>query len=142
LARWRMSAYLDDPEIYSEIDAAWETTLNRGFGYNHSLCNGDLGNLELLWRGNSGIEVENESQELWHQRYLQKTAAVLDSLEQQGCYCGVPGGTEVLGLMNGLAGIGYGLLRLVHPDRVPSILVLDPPICPHFSKTMELIRFE
>ncbi|MEQ8537427.1 MAG: type 2 lanthipeptide synthetase LanM family protein [Coleofasciculus sp. D1-CHI-01] len=135
LARWRMSAYLDDPEIYSEIDAARETTLNRGFGYNHSLCNGDLGNLELLWRGNFGIEVENESQELWHKRYLQKTAAVLDSLEQQGCYCGVPGGTEVLGLMNGLAGIGYGLLRLVHPDRVPSVLVLDPPISRHSQGT-------
>jgi len=34
--------------------------------------------------------------------------------------------------MNGLAGIGYGLLRLVHPDRVPSVLVLDPPISRHY----------
>jgi hypothetical protein len=29
--------------------------------------------------------------------------------------------------MNGIAGIGYGLLRLADPDRVPSILALAPP---------------
>jgi lantibiotic modifying enzyme len=31
------------------------------------------------------------------------------------------------GLMVGLAGIGYGLLRLADPQRVPSVLVLAPP---------------
>jgi len=29
--------------------------------------------------------------------------------------------------MIGLAGIGYGLLRLAEPTRVPSVLVLEPP---------------
>ncbi len=29
--------------------------------------------------------------------------------------------------MMGLAGIGYGLLRLAAPERVPSVLVLEPP---------------
>jgi hypothetical protein len=29
--------------------------------------------------------------------------------------------------MVGLAGIGYGLLRLADPRRVPSVLVLAPP---------------
>jgi lantibiotic modifying enzyme len=28
--------------------------------------------------------------------------------------------------MTGLAGIGYGLLRLAHPELVPSVLVLEP----------------
>jgi lantibiotic modifying enzyme len=33
------------------------------------------------------------------------------------------------GFLTGLAGIGYGLLRLALPDRVPSALLLhdDPP---------------
>ena len=31
------------------------------------------------------------------------------------------------GLMVGLAGIGYGLLRLAYPEQVPSVLVLAPP---------------
>jgi lantibiotic modifying enzyme len=30
--------------------------------------------------------------------------------------------------MVGLAGIGYGLLRLACPERVPSMLVLAPPV--------------
>jgi lantibiotic modifying enzyme len=30
------------------------------------------------------------------------------------------------GLLNGLAGIGYGLLRLGFAHRVPSILLLEP----------------
>jgi lantibiotic modifying enzyme len=29
--------------------------------------------------------------------------------------------------MAGLAGIGHGLLRLGFPDRVPSLLLLQPP---------------
>jgi lantibiotic modifying enzyme len=30
--------------------------------------------------------------------------------------------------MTGIAGIGYGLLRLAEPRRVPSVLVLAPPM--------------
>jgi lantibiotic modifying enzyme len=29
--------------------------------------------------------------------------------------------------MTGLAGIGYGLLRLADPQSVPSVLTLEPP---------------
>jgi hypothetical protein len=29
--------------------------------------------------------------------------------------------------MNGFAGIGYGLLRLAEPERVPSVLRLEGP---------------
>jgi len=29
--------------------------------------------------------------------------------------------------MTGLAGIGYGLLRLAEPKRVSSVLALEPP---------------
>ncbi|MCG8458160.1 MAG: hypothetical protein MI919_17925, partial [Holophagales bacterium] len=30
------------------------------------------------------------------------------------------------GLMTGLSGVGYGLLRLAKPDSVPSVLAVDP----------------
>jgi lantibiotic modifying enzyme len=35
---------------------------------------------------------------------------------------------ETPGLMTGVAGIGYGLLRLAAPLRVPSVLALAPPV--------------
>jgi type 2 lantibiotic biosynthesis protein LanM len=48
LARLRTLGHLDDTAVRAEIQTALRTTLSRGFGLNHSLCHGDLGNLELL----------------------------------------------------------------------------------------------
>ena len=39
---------LGELEMRQEIAVALETTRAQGFGYNHSLCHGDLGNLDLL----------------------------------------------------------------------------------------------
>lgn len=47
LARLCSLPHLDDSEIRAEINTALKTTLAQGFGMNHSLCHGDLGNLEL-----------------------------------------------------------------------------------------------
>jgi lantibiotic modifying enzyme len=52
---------------------------------------------------------------------------VLGSIERDGWRCGTRAGVLSPGLMNGLAGIGLGCLRLAEPERVPSVLVLDPP---------------
>ena len=41
--------------------------------------------------------------------------------------CGTQTSLASPGLMAGLAGIGYGLLRLACSERVPSVLVLAPP---------------
>ncbi|HWT83854.1 MAG TPA: type 2 lanthipeptide synthetase LanM, partial [Candidatus Methylomirabilis sp.] len=48
LSRLLCLRHFNDLPIRSEIEAALQTTLVRGFGNNHSLCHGDLGNLELL----------------------------------------------------------------------------------------------
>jgi lantibiotic modifying enzyme len=52
---------------------------------------------------------------------------ILENIERDGWQCGNPLGVETPGLMTGIAGIGYGLLRLADPDRVPSVLTLQPP---------------
>jgi hypothetical protein len=54
-------------------------------------------------------------------------AILLESIRREGWLCGNPSGVESPGLMTGLAGIGYGLLRLAEPARVPAVLVLEPP---------------
>jgi len=48
LARLLCLRHLGDLQVRVEIKVALEATLARGFGGNHSLCHGDLGNLELL----------------------------------------------------------------------------------------------
>jgi type 2 lantibiotic biosynthesis protein LanM len=123
LARLRCLQYLNDAEIRSEINAALKTTLAHGFGGNHSLCHGDLGNLELLLQAS---EILDEQQ--WHHQVNRFASIILESINQHGWLCGIPLGVESPGLMTGLAGIGYELLRLTEPTRVPSVLVLEPPV--------------
>lgn len=122
LARLRCLQYLDDAAIRAEINTALETTLTHGFGHNHSLCHGDLGNLELLLQASLTLDDLQ-----WKTQVDRLAAIILESIDEHGWLCGVPLGVETPGLMTGLAGIGYGLLRLAEPERVPSVLVLEPP---------------
>ena len=48
LARLRSLPHLDDATSRAEIGTALATTLAEGFGRNHSLCHGDLGNLDFV----------------------------------------------------------------------------------------------
>jgi lantibiotic modifying enzyme len=123
LARLQSLAHLDDATVRAEIDAALRTTLSQGFGHNHSLCHGDLGNLELLLMASETLEDPR-----WTREVKRLSAAILVSIERDGWLCGTPQGVESPGLMTGLAGIGYQLLRLAEPQRVPSVLALAPPI--------------
>ncbi|TQL18262.1 type 2 lantibiotic biosynthesis protein LanM [Streptomyces sp. SLBN-134] len=48
-------------------------------------------------------------------------------VEAQNHRCATPDHVPSPGLLDGLSGIGYGLLRLAHPDTVPSVLLLSHP---------------
>ena len=56
----------------------------------------------------------------------QRTTLLLNSLQWQTRYCGTPDGVLTPGLLTGLAGIGYGLLRSALAARIPSALLLEP----------------
>jgi type 2 lantibiotic biosynthesis protein LanM len=122
LARLGALRYISDSSIIEEVERALQITLDQGFGLNHSLCHGDLGNLELLLQASrllSNTELAAQVNRL--------SSMVLESIELHGWLCGIPLGVESPGLMPGLAGIGYQLLRLAEPERVPSVLTLQPP---------------
>jgi type 2 lantibiotic biosynthesis protein LanM len=122
LSRFRMQQRLRDDELREEMRIAAETTYREGFGSNHSLCHGDLGSIDLLLH-----TVRAIPDEIWQSRLQEKAAHTLASIEQHGARSGVPLDVETPGLMDGLAGIGYGLLRLAAPERVPSVLLLEGP---------------
>jgi type 2 lantibiotic biosynthesis protein LanM len=110
LSRLRMLRHLDDPRLARDARIAVETTTRHGFGWCHAICHGDLGALDLLVEaknvlGDPALEAEIERQ----------TGLLLASLEEHGFLCGIPGHMETPGLMEGVAGIGYGLLRLIAP---------------------------
>jgi lantibiotic modifying enzyme len=108
--------------VRREITQAVETTLASGFGDNHSLCHGDLGNLDFILQAS---EVLNNDK--WRAAVQHMTARVLDDVERNGWKCGIVKPVETPGLMTGLAGIGYGMLRLAEPNVTPSVLTLSPP---------------
>ena len=125
LGRLLCLPYLDDAAVREEITAALEATLSRGFGTSHCLCHGDLGNLETLLQASLRLREPR-----WEEETHRLAARVIDSMERSGCLCGVPMAVEVPGLMVGIAGIGYQLLRLAEPSRVPSVLALARPAAP------------
>jgi type 2 lantibiotic biosynthesis protein LanM len=129
LARLNCLPYLDNAKIRDEIDIALKSTLEHGFGFNHSLCHGDLGNLELLLQASLVLKDPQ-----WKNQVDRYATIILSSIDRHGWLCGVPLEVEVPGLMTGLAGIGYELLRLAEPELIPSVLVLEPP---RLSNTLE-----
>lgn len=91
-------------------------TLRMGMGANHCACHGDLGAWELLDRA---IKAKEAPQELTASSLLDQ---ILTSLEQQGPILGMGPDVFTPGLLPGLAGVAYQLLR-AHPNHdLPSIL--------------------
>jgi type 2 lantibiotic biosynthesis protein LanM len=122
LARLIALQHVASPDLEGDLQTAIASTINAGFGNNDSLCHGDLGNLELLVRAR---ELGHHGD--WESVLATEAARLVERLTAGRWRCGVPGGVEIPGLMMGLAGIGYGLLRLGATVRVPSVLSLEPP---------------
>jgi len=122
LGRLAGLAFLDDATVRGEIEIAVESTLANGFGRTHCLCHGDLGNLEAVT-----LAAERLGRPDWRERAGRLAGGILTAIREQGWRFGIPGRTEPPGLMTGLAGIGYGLLRLAAPEAVPSVMILEGP---------------
>lgn len=59
-----------------------------------------------------------------------RTGSVLGLIEQQGHRCATPDNVPSPGLLTGLSGIGYSLLRLGFPETVPAVALLAHPAPP------------
>ncbi|MFB6721445.1 type 2 lanthipeptide synthetase LanM family protein [Kribbella sp. NPDC056345] len=102
-----------------DLDMYLRTASERPVLADLSLCHGELGAVEpLAWLA----EREHPAVEGVRQRRIR---LVLAAVQQYGPQCGTPRAVPSPGLLTGLAGIGYGLLRLAFPERVPSVLLLE-----------------
>ena len=92
--------------------AAWRM----GMGWNHCACHGDLGAWELLDHAITAGEAPKELS------VFNLLDVILTSLEQDGPSCGVGRDAFTPGLLPGVGGVAYQLLR-AHPENdLPSIL--------------------
>jgi len=122
VARIDSLQYMDDRETREEIRIALRKTVESDFGVNHCVCHGDLGNLDILLHAARRVDDS-----WWSEAGKRLASETLATIAERGCLCDTQASLGSPGLMTGLAGIGYGLLRLACPERVPSVLVLAPP---------------
>lgn len=104
-----------------QLEAAVELLGNRPVLRDLSLCHGELGIADVLT-----VLAATHRAPVTVSARRRRAGLVLDAIERYGPTCGTPGGVSTPGLLGGLAGIGYGLLRLGFSDRVPSVLLLEP----------------
>ncbi|GAB2634609.1 type 2 lanthipeptide synthetase LanM family protein [Kribbella swartbergensis] len=106
--------------VPADLDAYLRAATERPVLADLSLCHGELGAVEpLVWlaeREHPGVEAVRR----------RRAGLVLAAVQQYGPQCGTPRSVPSPGLLTGLAGIGYGLLRLAFSERVPSVLLLEP----------------
>jgi type 2 lantibiotic biosynthesis protein LanM len=86
-----------------------------------TLCHGELGRTDVLAALGPSVGYDRVTPVL-----RRRAGTVLAVLRRDGPRCATPGGVHTPGLLCGSSGIGYGLLRLGFPDRVPSALLLAP----------------
>lgn len=116
LARLDLDPDLTNPSTRQTLHRSAAATWRLGVGWNHCACHGDLGAWELLERAIALGEGPKDVTDL-HLREM-----LLTSLEDHGASCGMVREAFSPGLMPGLGGIAYQLLRM-HPDNgLPSIL--------------------
>lgn len=90
---------------------------NRGMGWNHTVCHGDLGCWELLSAA-FGLGVAPDGLDP-----LAVSARIIGSLEKYGPVSGRARDAFCPGLMPGVGGVAYQLLRMDPDSGLPSVLV-------------------
>ena len=89
----------------------------------HIICHGSLGNLEPLLLA-SQLFADDP---IWQKELQLRSERILNHINSNGWSAKVASQVIEPGLMTGLAGIGYELLRLHASQKVPSVLALEKP---------------
>ncbi|MEY8348873.1 type 2 lanthipeptide synthetase LanM family protein [Bacillus cereus] len=123
LGRLMTLPHWNDTKMEEEIRIAIETTLRDGFGGSHCQCHGDFGNLEVLLVASDILDKPD-----LYKNAVKIGTEIVHEVNETGWCCGIPQNEDTPSLMLGLSGIGYGLLRLAAPQKVPPVLVLGKPM--------------
>ena len=114
-----------DDQILRDIRAAANSTLEYGIGHNHSLCHGDMGNVDFVMQAAAHLDdpqLRNQSEKA----YARAVNTILDG----HIYGGASRSVAPPDLLTGLSGVGWGLMRQMAPDLIPDVLSLAPPRVP------------
>jgi type 2 lantibiotic biosynthesis protein LanM len=117
----------------ADVLAAVDAVLRKPVELTDSLCHGELGNLDTLLLAGRRLgrpellAVARRRGLAALRRARAKAPTAGEGWRCEGWRCGITAEAPTPGLLVGLAGIGYGLLRLWDPEAHPSLLALEPP---------------
>lgn len=107
-----------DSSIEKELEIALKTTIENGFGNNPTYCHGDLGNLEII---NEVAKLKND--ELLKRKCKSTYINLYENIISKKWNSSIFRNTESLGLMIGLAGWGYSILRFLYEDELLNFML-------------------
>ncbi|BAZ30265.1 lanthionine synthetase C family protein [Cylindrospermum sp. NIES-4074] len=124
LARLGSLSIYETDEILQDVTAALQTTQRYGLQepVDH-LCCGNFGHLETLL-----VAAERLSQQSLQEIVHQQASRLVIQKQQTGAYALFPNLPNTVfhpGFFQGTSGIGYQLLRLISPQKFPSVLLWD-----------------
>ncbi len=114
---------LDTYEVRQDIINAVETTRATPLSNEDHICCGNLGRLDLLIEASRSLRRP----ELFDEARRRASTLVRRAGRngRYGLFAQAPGVTDSLSLFQGTAGIGYQLLRLAEPRRLPCLLLWE-----------------
>lgn len=142
LSRLLLSQHFPDANLLLDVTRAIEMTLQYQ-ELSDCLCHGVLGNIDICM-----IAAKATRNEKWKSDAQIKLARAWSAAHARGFWrSGMPSrDLGIFGLFMGTAGIGYGLLRVLRPDVVPSVLYLQEPQLqpnvPHLSNDSLAVGIE
>ena len=113
----------DTPTVRHDISTALETTLAAPDRELDHICCGNLGRVDFLLEAGKRLARPDLLDEA-----RRRAGQIVRRAERMGTYrlhAHVQGMTDSPSLFQGTAGIGYELLRLAEPDRVPCVLLWE-----------------
>ncbi len=122
LSRATLPGHLIGASELTEVSRALRSVIAGPLASSDCLCHGELGNLELL----QPLPDLGPGEDLGALA-RRRASAVVWRARQGGWRCGIAPDRPVPGLMTGLSGIGYGLIRIYWPQSTPSLLTLETP---------------
>jgi len=123
LARLGGLPVLDTPDIRQQIAIALKTTRHHSLHGIDQLCCGNFGRIDILLQAAQQLQ-QSDLLATAHRQ----TAWILARSQQVGgfsLFANLPPDVFIPGFFQGSSGIGYTLLRLVEPDRLPCILLWE-----------------
>jgi lantibiotic modifying enzyme len=122
LGRLTLRTAVLDWRLEEEMATAFRTTASPSLSPQDNLCCGNAGRIDAL------VQAYRELEDPAHLEAADRLAhGMVERAEREGSYALLLEGETVLDvrLFPGLAGIGYSLLRLCAPHRLPCLLILE-----------------